>query len=205
MLGPQSSLGSAEAPAGLEEFRQFVRHREDGAYRPLTGAKDMRTGWRRTLPDEEALVCALDVIYPLALTHVIQAEAGALEVTPTMATLCRQTGNCARARALPLTARVACAQALCRACVRVPRWLEGAGPGTERGLPAIPCPEVCSVFIALAEEAARWGGSCPSEKPGDPAVGWGEFHRDGNPVRNALIRSWPDGSAANGGYPEPVS
>ena len=201
MLGPDSSLDSREAPVALEQFRQFIRHTEVGAYRPLSGSKDVRTGWRLTLPDRGALVRYLELVYPLALTHVLQAEAGTLEVTPVVATLCRQTGDYAKARTLPAAARAACGRVLCRGCIRTPLWLEGYDTGAERGLPSVPCPEACSVYIALAEEAAHWGPTPPHEEPEHRDIGWAEFHRDGNRVRNALIRCWPGSGEPEGTVP----
>jgi sirohydrochlorin cobaltochelatase len=165
------------APAAMAEFRAFIRQDEQGRYRPLSGARTLRHGWRLACASVEDAVQYLDAVYPLALRHAAQERAGTLRVVTAAETLGRQSGNYAAAGSLTPSQCRRAVHALCGLCVRRPRWAESAAPG--EGAADIPCPEPCGVFVAFA--ATVEGGALDDTAPPD-GVGWADFSAPDNPV-----------------------
>ena len=164
-------------------IRERVRHGDDGRYRPLSAARGLPTRWfAATTPEitEEAVV---EAVYPLATVHRRQFDAGTLRVVGLDEVLRRQSGRYEEASALSSRGRVLAQEVLCHSiCVRSPVWA-GAEPGSHE----IPCPEPCSVLVALAREAALWEREPPEPAEPAPAVAFADFETSGNEVREAYL------------------
>ncbi|MCL6646686.1 MAG: hypothetical protein K6U88_17315, partial [Dehalococcoidia bacterium] len=61
-------------------------------------------------------------------------------------------------------------------------------PGSRLPAPGSPpCPEACSVFVALAREAAAWEQEGAEPAPVDPAIPFAAFEEPGNEIREAVL------------------
>ena len=82
----------------LEMFRnagdaiEIARYDDDGNYRPLKTAPNLRHGWRMDLGTVEQLKRALDNFYPGRLAVFAAWKSGRLRTTPLRETLDRQSG-----------------------------------------------------------------------------------------------------------------
>ena len=87
-----------EAHDQLEMFRnaegaiEIARYDDDGNYRPLKTAPNLRHGWRMELGTTEELKRALDNFYPGRLAVFVAWKSGQLRTTPLRETLDRQSG-----------------------------------------------------------------------------------------------------------------
>ena len=87
-----------EAHDQLEMFRnaggaiEIARYDDDGNYRPLKTAPNLRHGWRMELGTMEELKRALDNFYPGRLAVFIAWQSDHLRTTPLRETLDRQSG-----------------------------------------------------------------------------------------------------------------
>jgi hypothetical protein len=185
--GPRGISVEVELEATCTALREWIRYDGPGNYRPLSGARTLRRGWRLECETGRGPTIeeAIDAVYPLALEHMAAYAGGTLRIVSLNGTLARQTGRYAVARELSRQGRVAARDVLCSRCVREPVWAEAGGlilPG------AIPCPEPCSVMVSLCREAALWESEPPPESAIDETVGWAAFETPGNEVREAYLR-----------------
>ena len=182
ILGPGVQDNAVDAPGDPEALRTWIRSDSRGRYRPLCGATGMRTNWtwsHRALP---VLLDALNAVYPLAWRHRCLHQQGALRVTAAADALQRQSGKYERAGELDGDSLAAAVSSLCDGCIRTPVWhAEEVGP-------EVPCPEPCSVFVALAREAAAWATDPVTPTADDPEAPFAAFDRPGNAIRNAYLR-----------------
>ena len=162
------------------DFREWVRTSDDARYRPLSGQRGLRSGWCRSCRDERELEQCVSMVYPLAIEHSRQQALDRLRVVSEGEVLARQTGLYAGAANTTQEERDAVREELCSRCVRSPVW------GGERG--DIPCPEPCSCYVALCKEVATWHDTIPEATDEDPRVGFAEFHREGNGVRESVLK-----------------
>jgi sirohydrochlorin cobaltochelatase len=87
-----------EAHDQLEIFRsagdaiEIARYDDDGKYRPLKTAPNLRHGWRMELGTMEELKRALDHFYPGRMAVFVAWRGGQLRTTPLRETLDRQSG-----------------------------------------------------------------------------------------------------------------
>ena len=169
----------------IEALREHVRLDEHGRYRPLSGARTMPGNWRISLP-ESLLEAAIEAIYPQALLHREQATGGMLRIVTFEEMVGRQRGRYRVAGELGEEGRERAREALCGRCVRIPVWA-----GRMAGESEIPCPEPCSVMIALAREAALWRREPPPAADPDPTVPFADFSTPGNEVREAYLARTP--------------
>ena len=183
--GPRCTSHPNSAPVDLDEFRDWLRHSEHGAYRPLSGARSMRGNWiLRGLMVSDA-VEYLDAVYPLAWRHRCEHSAGELCTNSCETVLRRQTGQYKRAAQLRDAGRHGCVLALCAQCVRTPCWYESTAQIQEE---FIPCPEPCNVFVSLASEAFGWIQDSLPARDINEDVAFAEFKHPGNPIRNRYLR-----------------
>lgn len=164
-----------------EELREFVRFDERGRYRPLSGAKTLPGGWRVQC-DAREVDAVVDMVYPLATVHTREWMSGDLRVVSLEDVLVRQTGRYAVAAELDDDGRVTARAVLCGDCVRTPVWA-GEEPDTDE----IPCPEPCSVMVALCREAALWQREPPPCATVDETVAYAAFEREGNAIRETYL------------------
>lgn len=181
IAGPPGAGEPSEIDAAPAALREWTRTDNRGRYRPLTGALTMRRGWQaRCRPAE--LPAALEEIYPLALRHRQQLDAGTLRVVGLDAVLSRQTGRYAVAASLDAEGRDIASQTVCGRCVKVPVWR-----GDTADTYQIPCPEPCSVLVSLCREAALWQAAPPVAADADPTVAFAAFDEPGNEVRERYL------------------
>jgi sirohydrochlorin cobaltochelatase len=181
VLGPGKT--THELVADEDALLSAVRFDSAGRYRPLPGARSLPGGWQVQCGPELPLASAVEAVYPLAATHRRLFEEGRLTVVSLEDVLARQSGRYAIAAALPYDARETAADVLCGRCVKSPAW-RGAGCGTA----GIPCPEPCSVLVALCREAALWEAAPPEPAIEDDSRPWAAFDQPGNEVREEYIR-----------------
>ncbi|MEZ0298462.1 MAG: DR2241 family protein [Candidatus Methylacidiphilales bacterium] len=154
--------------SGMEEFRELLRWSEDGKFRPLRAAPNLRAGWVLGPLDFAQLIVALRFLYPGAVADWALQCQGSLKVTPYEESAGRQTGRFSVVRKLGSERLAELLQDCCASgCSRTPLWSpfreSGAGTeteaqlsssGTASDLPRIPllCAEACNYFISKARE-----------------------------------------------------
>ncbi len=187
LSGPHLGPAAHELEGTVEALREHVRTDAHGRYRPLSGARTMPGNWRVSLP-ENLTEAAIDTIYPQALLHQRQAAQRTLRVTTLDEVVARQRGRYRVAGELAAEGQERARDALCGRCVRTPVWTGEAASAQE-----IPCPEPCSVMIALCREAALWQREPPQPSSPDPEVAFADFQTEGNEVREAYLARTPAG------------
>lgn len=181
--GPRRRGPEIEVEPNEHALREHVRSDQHGRYRPLTGARSLRGGWRVACGPDFPLEEALEAVYPLAVTHRRQFEAGTLELVSLESVLRRQAGRYEVAGGLPARAAALASEVLCATCVRIPAWRGDSVPPA-----AIPCPEPCSVLVSLCREAALWETEPPAPTPPNAAVAFAAFDEPGNELREQYLR-----------------
>jgi sirohydrochlorin cobaltochelatase len=150
---------------------------DEGNYRPLKTAPNLRHGWRLDLADLNALQLALDLFYPGRLAALAAWESHQLATTPLRTTLERQTGLYRAAAKISDEEVDAVVGRFCRSemgepgCLRTILWARdatGARPSlrlpldkfstpldqTGRGENVMPllCQEACNLLVAEARK-----------------------------------------------------
>lgn len=162
-----------------EDAADLARFDDDGNYRPLKTAPNLRHGWRLSVSDLSGLRTALDLFYPGRLAAFLAFESRALATTALRQTLDRQTGM------YRIAAQINDAQAdelvgnFCRSdggCLRTILWRrdpDGTTPSTRlppekfdpgydqtgdggRVIPLL-CQEACALLIAAARTVVQAG------------------------------------------------
>ncbi len=134
---------------------------DDGKYRPLKSAPNLRHGWRLELPTLAELRKALDFLYPAALGNWRAMVRGTLSPTPLRHTVNRQTGM------YRITGKITDEQGseltsvLCQTgCLRKILWPVNPDapypdPGPVDGRIPLLCTEACCLFIAAARKTVK--------------------------------------------------
>jgi hypothetical protein len=107
---------------------------------------------------------------------------GRLAVVPLDTVLGRQSGRYEVAARLSERGRAIASEVLCGECVKAPCW-RGSVPAAGE----IPCPEPCSVLVALCREAALWEKDLPAPSQSDQSVGFAQFEQPGNEIRERVV------------------
>ena len=159
---------------------ELAKFDDEGNYRPLKTAPNLRRGWRLELSDFEALEEALEFFYPGRLAVLAAWEANRLTTVPLRETLNRQSGMYRIAAQISDGQINTVAGRFCRSqggapgCLRTILWsrdASGARPSqrlpldkfiapidqTGRGETRIPllCQEACNLLVAEARNAVR--------------------------------------------------
>ena len=160
-----------------EDALEIAHYDDDGNYRPLKTAPNLRHGWQLQLVDVHALRIAVDHFYPGRLAMFAAWKANRLTTTPLRATLDRQSGMYRIAAKIsdqqldPLIAN------FCRSdggCLRTILWKRNAAGSvastklppekfdpahdqTARGERTIPllCQEACNLLVAECRKAVK--------------------------------------------------
>lgn len=190
VYGPQTDPATAvEVAPTPTALRKWLRFDDRGRYRPLASARSMRSGWVARFPTLDAFSRALAEIYPLAEEQIAAAAAGRLSIVSLAEVLERQSGRYENTAKLSDAGRAAASDALCRGCVRTPLWRDGAPVPLVAPENPIPCPEPCSVLVALCREAALWEAEPPEPAPIDPSLPFAAFEEPGNEIREAYLHA----------------
>ena len=159
---------------------ELAKFDDNGHYRPLKTAPDLRHGWRLELADLAELQEALDLFYPGRLAALAAWEGNRLTTTPMRATLDRQTGIYRAAAKISDGQIDALVGRFCRSqrgepgCLRTILWARdatGARPSlrlpldkfiapldqTGRGEKVMPllCQEACNLLVAEARKVVK--------------------------------------------------
>ena len=185
IVGPGPDPRACELPGDPEAVRQHVRFDDEGRYRPLSGLRNLRSNWHARFTTLESFGAAVDAVYPLGQCHAALHAEGRLAITTLDELFARQEGRYAVASDLSAGGRELAIGILCGSCVRVPLW-NGAQVVSDGG---IPCPEPCSLLLALCREAALWERERPPGVPSDSSAPLGAFETPGNPIRETYIRA----------------
>lgn len=173
----KDDLTEYHSPNDAVELAKFS---DDGKYRPLKTAPNLRHGWRLALADLAALQQALDFFYPGRLAALAAWEANRLPRTPLRETLDRQTGMYRAAAKISdeqmdvTVGRVCRSQGGAPGCLRTILWPRDAtqarpslrlpldkfiapGDQTGRGENVIPllCQEACNLLVAEARKVVK--------------------------------------------------
>ena len=181
LSGPRLRAQPVALEPTIEALREHVRSDGCGRYRPLSGASTMPGNWRISLPTN-LTEAAIETIYPQALLHQEQAAQGTLRVVPFEEVVTRQRGRYRVAGELDAEGRERTLAVLCGRCERTPAWA-----GEAASQEAIPCPEPCSVMVALCREAALWQREPPAPISPDATVAFADFAAPGNEIREAYL------------------
>ncbi len=154
---------------------EIARYDDNGRYRPLKTAANLRHGWQLRLPDAYAVLAALDFFYPAAVGMACAAKAGTMATTPLRQTLDRQTGMYAVVKkisddqAKEVISQLCCGEV---PCLRRKLWslapgepsldTDGSAPGTELQLPLL-CAEACNLFVAAGRRVVKGERSSAQE------------------------------------------
>ncbi|WP_423746003.1 DR2241 family protein (plasmid) [Haladaptatus sp. SPP-AMP-3] len=177
-----ADLADLESHADPTETRDAVRFTDDGAYRPLATAATLTSGWVLSDLDADALLQAIEFVYPASIANWYREENGELDVTHFRETAARQTGIYADVAdlgrdELDYAVEACCVDGQCRAR-RV--WDAAADDEIDvpRGDGEFPCREPCSMFVAAAREfremeegeanGTETDGANESSEPTDP-------------------------------------
>lgn len=159
-----------------EDARHIANTDENGEYRPLKTAPDLRRGWELELASIEELLLAIDFFYPAMLGLWVAHQKGLLQPVPLRETLTRQTGMYAVTKKLSNEAANQLTASFCSSCggcLKAILWsieqnvpvtslpaakfdadaeqLNGA-PG--RSIPLL-CQEACNLLVAAARKVVK--------------------------------------------------
>jgi sirohydrochlorin cobaltochelatase len=153
------------ARAGLESFsrpedaRELAKYDDDGNYRPLKTAPNLRHGWQLTLPGAEELRQALDFLYPAALGTWLAFQRGDLAVTPLRTTLARQSGMYRVTQLVTDEQAAGLVQKTCvEGCLRERLWtIDGVASFSANPSAHFPvlCAEACNLLVAACRPVAK--------------------------------------------------
>ena len=160
--------------SGLERFSDphdallIARYDDDGNYRPLKTAPNLRHGWLLELGGLEDAVLALDFLYPAALGTAVASGRGELQPVDLRQTLARQSGMYAVVRKLSDSEATSLIDRFCdarRGCLRRILWSVSPGEPSPAGqtgrAPAsadeipIYCAEACNLLVAAGREIVK--------------------------------------------------
>ena len=134
---------------------------DEGVYRPLKTAPNLKHGWQLDLPDLKSLRLALDFFYPAALGNWRALLTASLRPTPLRETVNRQTGMYRITGKITDEQGEALVNTLCRTgCLRNILWpVPADAPLPLIALPTgeIPllCGEACCLVIAAARKVVK--------------------------------------------------
>lgn len=175
-----------EGKAALTVYRlpndavELAKFADDGKYRPLKSAPNLRHGWQLDLTGLAVLRQALDFFYPGRLAALAAWEANRLPRTPLRETLGRQTGMYRVAGKITDEQMDATVGRVCRSqggqpgCLRTILWPRdetkarpslrlpldkfiAPGDQTGKGESVIPllCQEACNILVAEARKVVK--------------------------------------------------
>lgn len=161
----------------VTDSAELARYDDEGNYRPLKTAPNLKHGWRLVVADERSLERALDAFYPGRLAAIAAFRRGDLRTTALRETLGRHTGMYRVAARISDPELDELVGNFCRSdggCLRTILWKRdrtGAVPSsllprtkfdpehdqTGRGGKAIPllCQEACNLLVAAARAVVK--------------------------------------------------
>ena len=144
-----------------DDATEIARWDDNGEYRPLKTAPNLRHGWELRLNSMESLRLALDLLYPAALGNWRAVLLGEKIAPPLRETLNRQTGMYRITGLLTRDEATQILGSLCRpGCLRQILWPVETGEevpqaNTTEGRIPLFCTNVCSLFLGKARETVK--------------------------------------------------
>lgn len=160
-----------------ETASEIARYDDEGKYRALKTAPNLRHGWKLALADSDEVRLAIDLLYPGRAAAYEAFLRGKLTTTAFRETLARQTGMYRAAARITEEQAAELIGRFCRSeggCLRTILWKRdehGTAPSrllppekfdprhdqTGRGEVATPllCQEICSLVVAAAREVVK--------------------------------------------------
>ncbi len=146
------------------EALEIARYDDDGKYRPLKTAANLKHGWQLVLRDAHEALMALDFLYPAAMGTLAAWQRGNLRPVSIRETLARQTGMYAVVKKITNEQIHEVKRSLCGGqppCLRRILWEiepvnEAAKPvAVEGNPPPILCVEICNLFVAEGRKVVK--------------------------------------------------
>lgn len=133
----------------------IARYTDNGAYRPLRTAYDLRGGWSFTGLTADELWEVISVIYPGAVLHWYLGTIGTPTTVDYRPWAARQTAMYAVLRDVADEQVAEVVRSTCGHCLRHRLWQIGVGriEAGEGPSPTVPCLEPCTVFATEARQA----------------------------------------------------
>lgn len=155
---------------GAEAARTLAHYTDEGAFRPLKTAPNLRHGWRLIIADLADLRRALDFFYPAMLGVWLSQTRGELTPVPLRTTLGRQTGMYRVTQKITDARAQETVRDFCRTdggCLKHILWPLDAGvpittlppeklsPAAAPGAFPLLCHEACNLLVAQAREVVK--------------------------------------------------
>lgn len=145
---------------------KIARYDDEGKYRPLKSAPNLRHGWRMELTEAQQVLQALDFLYPAAVGTAKKFQENTLHAVSLRETLERQSGMYAVVKKISDGQARALIEDLCcpkRGCLKKILWNIEAGalPAPDMGAASaateIPllCSEACNLLIAAGRTIVK--------------------------------------------------
>jgi sirohydrochlorin cobaltochelatase len=158
---------------GLETFTnphdaiEIAKYDDQGNYRPLKTAPNLRHGWRLNLKNLEEVSLALDFLYPAALGTALAFAKNRLNPVDLRDTLARQTGMYAVVKRITDEQAASAIARTCNhgnGCLRQILWSISSGCPTpltqrevmrsENEIPLL-CAEACNILVAAGRRIVK--------------------------------------------------
>jgi len=164
-----ADLAAAQVFRDPHDAIEIARHDDEGRFRPLKTAPNLRRGWRLELNTTEQILMALDFLYPAVIGATRQFESGELEAVPLRRTLERQSGmytvvkKISAEQAQELIAKTCSPQNGCLKKILWPIDQDDSSPlrvgpsGIFLRTPEIPmlCAEACNLLVAAGRKVVK--------------------------------------------------
>ncbi len=142
-----------------EDARPLANAGDDGVFRPLKTAPNLRHGWRLLLRDIAEVRKALDYFYPAMLGIGESFVRGELTAVPLRTTLARQTGMYAITRTITDEQARTMIDRFCAGCLKQRLW-EIAGenltpPSWNAAELPLLCHEACNLLVAETRKVVK--------------------------------------------------
>ena len=143
--------------ASLAEWRELILRDEQGDFRPLRAAPNLRRGWIVFTRDFAELAPYLDYLYPAALANWELWREYKLPLTPWTETAARQTGRFRIVREIDEAAARELAATICDpGCLKKRLWSPAQQTiSSVAGEIPLLCPEACNYYVSKAREKLK--------------------------------------------------
>ena len=156
---------------GPDMAQEIAKYDDEGNYRPLKSARNLKHGWELRLNGIGQLRAALDYLYPAAMGAWLWHREGRLAPVDFCQTADRQSGMYEIVKEISNSQADALAGEFCNSegkCLKIILWkLDADTPitalpaekfevptGERQALPLL-CPEACNLFVAAARNVVR--------------------------------------------------
>jgi len=159
-----SDTDETQGPIFMNPYQasEIAKYDDEGNFRPLKTAPNLRRGWRLELGTLEEMRMAIDFFYPLALSAILAFRRKSLPVSSLRDVLARQTGMYAVTKKVTDEEADTIVRKLCNSesgCLRHVLWRissdrpsslseDGRDIRTDTSEVPLLCPEACCLIVA---------------------------------------------------------